>query len=124
MILSRVFHLFYFHKTISISDSLVYSNLEGMYCSKGGMSRKGVFLLIFRTVLFLSEEKYFNVCVFFFSLEQFLWLKIFFTYIWGGVEKHTQTAILQNFKGWCSELLEVNWFMNLDTAFRMNTRDN
>lgn len=37
------------------------------------------------------------------------------------MEKHTRMVIFQNFKGGCSELLEVSWFINLDTVFRMNT---
>lgn len=76
--------------------------------------KEGIFLLILRTVSFLSEEKYFNVCVCVFSpLEQFHWLKIFSECIWGGKEKHPNGYFskLQRMMLWItwSKLVYQSW---------------
>ena len=80
--------------------------------------KEGIFLLILRTVSFLSKEKYFNV--FFFPLRAISLVKNIF-WIYGVAWKNTQMAIFQNFKDWCSELLEVSWFISLDITFGINT---
>lgn len=84
----------------TIHDSWIHLKLIWEAGSKWRLSRKGIFLLILKTVLFLSKEKHFNWLFFLRAIS--LVKNIFQIYLgWRG--NTYQYYNFQNFKGLCFE---------------------